>query len=44
MGCFIGRKNDKVASVFKNMGFDANEEIFIYPFKKIHFLDWLMIN
>ena len=33
MGCFISRKKDKVAVVFKKFGFDADEETFIAAFK-----------
>jgi len=34
MGCFISRKKDKIAIVFKKVSFDADEEIFITAFKK----------
>lgn len=44
MSCFISRKKDKVAAVFKNVGFDADEETFITAFKKLYPNDWLKIN
>lgn len=44
MGCFISRKKDKVAVVFKRVGSDADEETFIAAFKKIYPNDWLKIN
>lgn len=33
MGCFISRKKEKAAIVFKKVGFDADEETFIAVFK-----------
>ncbi len=33
MGCFISRKKEKVAIVFKKVGFDADEESFIVALK-----------
>ena len=44
MGCFISRKKDKVAVVFKKVGFDADEETFIATFKRLYPNDWLRIN
>ena len=44
MGCFINRKKDKVAVVFKRVGSDADEETFITAFKKLYPNDWLKIN
>ena len=44
MGCFISRKKEKVAIVFKKFGFDADEETFIGAFKKLYPHDWLRIN
>ena len=44
MGCFISRKKDKVAVVFKRVGSDADEETFIAAFKKLYPNDWLKIN
>ena len=44
MGCFISRKKEKVAIVFKKFGFDADEETFIAAFKRLYPNDWLKIN
>ena len=44
MSCFISRKKDKVAAVFKKVGFDADEETFIATFKRLYPNDWLRIN
>ena len=44
MSCFISRKKEKVAIVFKKYGFDADEETFIAAFKKLYPHDWLRIN
>ena len=44
MGCFISRKKEKVAIVFKKVGFDADEGTFIAAFKRLYPNDWLKIN
>jgi|GEM_PF-6027623 len=44
MGCFISRKKEKVAIVFKKVGFDADEETFIAAFKRLYPNDWMKIN
>ena len=44
MGCFISRKKDKVAVVFKRFGSDADEETFVAAFKRLYPNDWLKIN
>lgn len=44
MGCFISRKKEKVAIVFKKVGFDADEETFIAVFKRLYPNDWMKNN
>ena len=44
MGYFISRKKEKVAIVFKKVGFDADEETFIAVFKRLYPNDWMKIN
>ncbi len=44
MGSFLIRKKDKIATVFAEIGKNADEESFIATFKQMYPNDWMMIN